>query len=437
MGKAVFLGPSVRTLPSGKLDGAQLRGMGRINAPTMRNWLGDGRISVTMPARIDFFGSVDLLGCKKAIADKGVDMPGNPVTSTFALDMPWNFTIEANKDANVNVFESKPYEWSMSTDSPIPPGTFKNQQAMNWILQYFGLKGVKMTALEINPTLKGGGMESSNMVTGAASIFGSILSGADYSLGRLFTLATLHENVVHSGLTGGQGLTAGITGGAYGFEWIDGYEPFAAIGHELFGPERYQEFKDHVLIFLPPKTGERKGGSVDINTKWTDDMMKTLDGNLSHRNFVKWSREVMDGLIAGDWGKVGANLQKQSDVRTASCPAFMDGFEPLAAALKDLAAQDGSAVGTNRGGAGGNGTASYAVFENPALLAEARKLIGNPVEFTDEVVAKIKDPQTPPSEFPSGEIPYNLQEQGIEVTFEGLTEGHGFQKPELPQEVDI
>jgi hypothetical protein len=436
IGKTYLLGPTAHRLRNGKLDGKQLQGLGRINPAQAREWLGTGKIHITMPSRLDFFGSVDLPGCKAAIADKGVLYEGNPVTCTFATDYRWRFSLEANEDPEVNTFISLPYGFTKTTKGKLPFGTFEDKTAVNWVLGYFGLKGVKMTAHHTPPVLKSRERASSNMSTAAATIFGSIVSGADYPYGNIFTLSTRHDNTVHGGITGGQGFAAAIMGGACGFEWNDSYEQFSALAHPLFGPERYPEFQDHVFMYLP---GMPKGTPIspfNINGKWTKDMTLTTQGNADHRQFVELSNIVFNGLRSSggiNWLDVCMGLQYQTDIRQKSCPLYLQGIKKDVNKLVVRGNMGSVQRAVIRLGAGGLGTPVIVVSSTKELADEAKQIAGETIIFTEEMVKNMKLT----GKIPRGRIPLKLTPDGIKIEFVGLVDGHKFNVPGAPEEVEF
>lgn len=437
IGKTYFLGPTAHKLTNGKLNGRLLQGLGRIHPFQAREWLGTGKIFIGMPSRLDFFGSVDLAACKAAIANKGVLGAGNPVTCTFATDYRWRFTLEANENSEENTFISEPYGFITTTEGEIPFGTFEDKNAVNWVLgSYFGLKGVKMTAHQTPPVLKSRKRASSIMSTAAATIFGSIVSGADYSYGKIFSLSTRHDNTVHGGISGGQGFAAAIMGGACGFEWIDSYEQFSALAHPLFGPERYPEFQDHVFMYLP---GLAKGTPIspfNINGEWTRAMTLTAKGNADHRQFGVLSNIVFNGMRSSagiNWQDVCMGLQYQTDIRQKYSPHYLEGIEDDAAKLVIRANMGSVQRAVIRLGAGGLGTPVIVVSSNKELADEAKQIAGETIIFTEEMVKNMKLT----GGVPRGRIPLKLTDKGINIEFIGLADGHGFKVPQIPEEVEF
>lgn len=436
IGKTYFLVPVPERLENGRLNGRKLHGIGRIFLEQAREWLGTGRIYITMPSRIDFFGSVDLPGCKAAIANKGVLSGVNPVTCTFATNYRWRFSLEANDDPEANTFVSLPYGFTKTTKGELPFGTFEDRTAVNWVLGYFGLKGVKMTALTIPPVLKSRERASSIMSTAAATIFGSIVSGADYSLGNIFTLSTRHDNTVHGGLSGGQGVAAAFMGGACGFEWNDSYEQFSALAYPLFGKERYQEFQDHVFMYLP---GMPKGSMIspyNINGIWTRAMTLTTQGNIEHRQFGELSNIVFNGLRSSggiNWQDVCMGLQYQTDIRQKTCKLYLQGIRKDAKKLIVRGNMGSVQRAVIRLGAGGLGTPVIVVSSTKELADEAKQIAGETIIFTEETVKKMKLT----GKLPRGRIPLKLTPDGTKIEFVGLAAGHKFYVPGGPEEVEL
>ena len=439
IGRSYFLGPTARRLDNGKLDGNQLRGQGRIHPSQVREWLGaGGQISIKMAPKFDFSPFIDLIESKTAIADKGVFSKGNPVTCIFALMdnktvKPWRFTLEANNDREANTFVNIPFGYETTTNGPLPFGTFEDKTAINWVLQYYGLKGVKMTAHFIPILLRGGAMGISNAMVGAAHTFGSIVSGADHSLGSLFTLAASHENVVLGRHTGGPGFAAGIMGGAFGFEWNDSYHPNSAIAYPLFGPERYEEFQKHVVMYLPGTPAHTKRSDSTINKKWIHDMTLTAQGNSAFRRFTEWSQMVVSGLINSDWIQVCTGLQNQTDVKQSSCPLFLSGIEQDAEKIIKRNSNGDVIRAIIRPGAGGPGTPGIIISSTPELADEAMEIVGPVIESTPETVKIALET----GKVPRGRIPYKLTKEGIIIEFIGISNDHKFKVPLRPEEVSF
>jgi len=407
-----------------------LQGRGNLSPEQALERLGDRTLRISMQTRgIDTIGTTDLLLYKFILAHQGVDSPGLPVTNTFCIEQRWVFEVSRASDPDAIEFISKDYGINSVTKGPMELKPMKSGQSVNWVLgHFFRLHGVKFECLPVDPVVSVGGMESSNMLIGAATAAGSILTGADYDLGTTFTLATMFENEVHRGLTGGQGLAAGIVGGAHMTEWAAHIHPYAGISTELFGPEQYPDFEAHVSFLLP---GRQKGGrsSLDVNRKWTEDAL-TEEGRKLQAIFTELSREAAAGFANSggvDWLRVATAAQRQTNVRVASCPAFFDGIEDLA---RRLVVKEGDRVlrAVTRPGAGGYGTPVVVYSATAELAEEARAIVGNELVVTEDTAAEMKRTGI----IHPGWLRFRLSAEPIQ--FEGFTEA-GFNNPERPVEV--
>ncbi len=386
-----LLMPTTRLASRGAVSGvAAQRLMRQVQAQGSRTnaqiWdMLDGHtLTIMMQARgIDTFGTTDLLLFKDILRDMGAEAnPGLPATNVFCIKEPWAFEISRAESPDVVEFESEDFGVHTTTEGPMELKALKGGYGINWILGHaFRLRGVKFTCLPASDVVQQGGLESSNMVIGAATAAGSILSGVDWDLGTIFTEATRWENDVLGGLTGGQGLAAGILGGAHAVEWAAHMHPYGGIARELFGPGRYLEFEDHVS-FLLPQSKDADRTSVDINQQWTEHAL-SAEGRKTQAIFTALSQQAAAGYSAPvgiHWESVTDAVQRQTDIRADICPAFLGGVEDLA---RDLVVRSGDNVlrAIARPGAGGPGTPVLVYSTSRALAREAEAMVADRLEY--------------------------------------------------------
>ncbi|NQT28957.1 MAG: hypothetical protein HQ596_00150 [Candidatus Saganbacteria bacterium] len=362
----------------------QLQARGTRSNAQIWNMLDGHTLRIIMQARgIDTFGTTDLLLFKDILRHMGLEgFPGLPATNVFCIDQQWVFEITRAENPDIVEFVSDDYGVHTQTAGPMELKPLKGGAGINWILGHaFRLKGVRFTCLPATDVVKQGGLESSNMVIGAATAAGSILRGIDWDLGTIFTEATRWENDVLGGLTGGQGLAAGILGGAHSVEWAAHMHPYAGVARELFGPERYGEFEAHVGFLLPVSKDEDRA-SVDINQQWTAHAL-TKEGSRVQSVFTKLSQQAAAGYSAQariNWAAVTDAVQQQTDIRANICPAFLGGVEDLARAL---VVRQGDRIlrAIARPGAGGPGTPVLVYSTTEELAREAVELVENRLDY--------------------------------------------------------
>lgn len=407
-GKKKLLLPAVeRYLTSGGLPRSETRSPQRV--PEI---LGSRRLQIEMQVRgVDTIGEPDLLFYKYLLASERIPGHQYPTLCNFCIDRVWRFEVFRSKyEDAIEVVDDQTGE-STITRGPIEFASHYDGKAVNWILgTYFRLAGLCFSCRTVDPLVRLGGMESSSALIGAATAAGSILSGADHDLGTIFTLATSFENDVLGGLTGGEGFAAGILGGANALEFPVAVHPYGAIASRLFGPDRYQDFEDHVSILLPGGT-RRKRSSVDINRAWMNHA-RTPAGRRQQSRIAALSARVAEAYTRPegiDWQSVATAVQTETDIRLEACARFFDGIEALA---ERLVVREGDRVlrAVTRPGAGGYGTPVTVYSATKELAEEARAIAG---EKIDSAVAGLVESN---QEVPRGWLYYRLASDAIRFT---------------------
>jgi len=390
--------------------------------------LGAATLTVTMQVRgIDTIGEPDLLFYKYLFAHETSAEVPYPTLCNFCIDKAWEYSISRAEDPCAIEFEDGATGNACSTYGPIPFPSLYSGKAVNWILgTLFRVKGIRFTSMKTDMLVRLGGMESSSALVGAATAAGSILSGEDYDLGTIYTLATSIENDVLRGLTGGEGFAAGILGGANALSFPLHLHPYGAIADKLFGDDKYDDFINHVCILMP---GGRKAKrvSVDINGEWIKNAL-TDEGLRQQSRIAALAAEVVQayGNPGGiDWIALATAVQEETEIRLGACRHFGAGMGSLA---NKLVVRDGGKVlrAISRPGAGGWGTPITVFSATRELAEEAKALVKNRIDGI--TVDEFREME----QMPKGWIPFKLS--NAPIRFIGFEEC-GFSLPAPPVEV--
>ncbi len=256
----------------------------------------------------------------------------------------------------------------------------------NWllkILELFGLVGVKFVISNLRSGTKSSGLGGSATAATAVCLLANELSGKPFSATQLVSLASRMEQDLGVSITGTQEQSNVVVGGITDYLWFPWGVPGqgdtgygSSIHTELLGPEHYGEIESRMSIF---HTGHARA-STDVNSVWMA-ALSTADGYLLHTQKLEVAYQFREGLRRQDWGLVDASIRKYREIRTALCPAYMEGAEEMQARAN---AHGGTSFPLGAGGGGG-----VLVFvPEPKSLESVREELRNYTEIPFRVRTK-------------------------------------------------
>ncbi|NQT39427.1 MAG: GHMP kinase [Planctomycetes bacterium] len=256
----------------------------------------------------------------------------------------------------------------------------------NWLLkiaELFGLSGVMFSLHNLHPGIQSSGLGGSATATTGLCILANELAGRPLSGVQLVSMASRVEQDFGVSITGTQEQSNVVYGGVTDYVWFPWGIPGNAdsgfgtsIRRQLMDPAGYEELEQRMAIFHSGKTR----ASTDVNAVWMR-ALTSHEGYRQHQRKLDIAYRFREGLRLRQWDDVMESIDEYRQVRTAICPAYMDGAKEIQgfANAKDC-------VAFPLGAGGGGGILVFA--REPASLQSLRREIGTVYR---EIPFKIKD----------------------------------------------
>lgn len=246
----------------------------------------------------------------------------------------------------------------------------------NWlikVLDIFGLAGVMFVLRNLREGTQSAGLGGSATATTGVCVLANELAGRPFSAIQLISLASRIEQDLGVSITGTQEQSNVIFGGVTDYIWfpwgIPG-KPDTGYGEsvrfELIPQDDYPLLEERMTIFHSGRTR----ASTDVNSVWRI-ALSTPEGYKLHRSNLEVAYQFREALRLHRWEEASESVSKYREVRTALCPAYMEG----ATELLELAEAKGCTVFPLGAGGGGGVLVFSAVPDSlQALRQEIRNV---------------------------------------------------------------
>ena len=292
-------------------------------------------------------------------------------------------------------------------------------QFVNNILAEFGLFGTRIEAGPMPAVYRGTGLGGSNLAHAASLTLASALSGANLSLGQIYTWGTVLENnfgVVRRGdnlsygvsLTGGQETLTALQGGVFDNVHVPvAFGLHAVLSRRLVESAEYGRLEEHLALVNLGRRRREGMTSAIVNRDWMAAWATVQHAEL-HLRKAALAYEGAEALRSLDFVTYADVIRQYRDIRVELCPQYTAGQSEL----QDLCERFGGQYFPV--GAGG-GTCLVCCPRSSALQDLLNRIRGTESQAAGRVV-----------------IPFSVQDSGIH--FVGFCE-NGLEIPEGPPDI--